>query len=240
MKTKGIVLNHIKYNDNSRIVSIFTRENGRKSFIVYGLGKSKKNNLRFQFFQPLSLVELEFRDDEKKSLQKIKNISFSTVYETMQTWVDKISVTFFLTEVLTKVLKPDIEDETLFDFIQNSLQIFDLETENYTNFHLIFLLKLSKFFGFAPENNFSDENKFFHLQEGKFISEFDNKLGMSERFSRFLNQLIFSAVDSSSSKIEISNAERSFLLKKILQFYSLHIEDLQNLKSLDVLSEIYK
>ena len=55
-KTLGIVLHTLKYNDTTNIVHIYTRENGRASFLVKQ-PKSRKSGVRPVLFAPLALVE---------------------------------------------------------------------------------------------------------------------------------------------------------------------------------------
>lgn len=55
-KTVGIVLHTLKYNDTSNIVDIYTRENGRTSFLV-SVPRSRKSAVKTVLFQPLSMIE---------------------------------------------------------------------------------------------------------------------------------------------------------------------------------------
>ena len=57
-KTVGIVLHTLKYNDTSNIVDIYTRENGRASFLV-SVPRSRKSAVKTVLFQPLSMIEFE-------------------------------------------------------------------------------------------------------------------------------------------------------------------------------------
>ena len=54
-KTVGIVLHTLKYNDTSNIVDIYTRENGRASFLV-SVPRSRKSAVKTVLFQPLSMI----------------------------------------------------------------------------------------------------------------------------------------------------------------------------------------
>ena len=58
VKTRGIVLNHIKYGETSIVVHIYTEELGRQSYIVNSVRTPKKKNL-LALLQPLTLLDLE-------------------------------------------------------------------------------------------------------------------------------------------------------------------------------------
>ena len=51
-KTRGIVLNHIKYSDTSVIVTMYTETFGRQAYIVNGV-RGKKSKIKANIFQPL-------------------------------------------------------------------------------------------------------------------------------------------------------------------------------------------
>ena len=63
-KTQAIVLHSLKYGETRIIVDMFTRKFGRLSFIV-NIPKSSKSKVKKQFFQPLTLLEIEV--DRKSS-----------------------------------------------------------------------------------------------------------------------------------------------------------------------------
>ncbi len=57
----------------------------------------------------------------------------------------------FINEVLNKTVKEETHAQELCDFLIHALIILDTQTEGSENFHLIFLLKLSRFLGFGPQ-----------------------------------------------------------------------------------------
>ena len=52
--TNAIVLTKIRFNDNDLIVKCYTNDKGITSYILKGILKSKKNNKKIAYFQPLS------------------------------------------------------------------------------------------------------------------------------------------------------------------------------------------
>jgi len=237
-KTQGIVLKQIKYNDSSKIITIFTKELGRKSFMVYGLGKQKGRKKTANIYQPLFLLNIEFNYQENKGLQKLKEVSLLTNYNSIPFSVEKTAIIFFLTEILDKIIKFDVVDNQMFDFISNSLQIFDLQESNYMNFHLIFLIKITKFLGFEPSSNHSSENKYFNISQAKYTANYDEKYSIEEPYSKLFKQLINTKITNFYT-IKMNNKERSYILNKILIYYSFYIEDLLKIKSLKVLNEVF-
>ena len=70
ISSSAIVLSKLKYRDNDLIVKLLVRELGVTSFIVRGGSKKNKTN----YFQQLSLLEIEFDFNSKKSLHYFKDI----------------------------------------------------------------------------------------------------------------------------------------------------------------------
>ena len=73
-KTEAIVLHSLKYGDQRLIIDLFTRVHGRVSFIV-PLPKSAKGKIKKQYFQPLTLLNIECDVRPQAALQKLHDVS---------------------------------------------------------------------------------------------------------------------------------------------------------------------
>ena len=82
VKTEAIVLHAFKYGETRMIVDLFTRESGRLSFIV-PLPKTAKSRLKKQYFQPMTLLEVECDLRQRVQLQKLKDAQ-KELQKTMQ------------------------------------------------------------------------------------------------------------------------------------------------------------
>ena len=168
-KTLGIILHTIKYSESSLITKIFTRDFGLQSYIISGI-RSKKSRNKASLFQPLAMVEIVVSNSEKTNLQRISEINTHYPYADIPYNISKSSIALFLNEVLFKAINVEHPDENMFEFIKNSLQILDLEHKNCSNFHIYFMVQLSRFLGFYPQGNFSSSDSVFDLQEGRFVN----------------------------------------------------------------------
>ena len=72
-KSKAIVLHTIKYGDSSLIIDLLTEEEGRLTFIVK-LSKTMKGKMKKQYFQPMTLLDIEFDFRPNANMQHIKDI----------------------------------------------------------------------------------------------------------------------------------------------------------------------
>ena len=129
-KTKGIVLSHIKYKESSIIAQIYTREFGKRSYIVNGV-RTKKNNGKIALYQPLTLLDLDVYERKSKNIQRINDVKCSHPYSSIPFDIKKTTIAIFLSEFLSKSLQnKEFTDTDKFDFIQvnllgNSIGVID-------------------------------------------------------------------------------------------------------------------
>jgi DNA repair protein RecO (recombination protein O) len=237
-KTRGIVLRTVDYSDTSIITKIYTEQFGVQSYLIKG-AKRKNASIKANLFQPLSLLELVVYKKEKKNLQILKEAATGYHFTSIQNEPAKASILFFLNEILLKCLQEEEENPELFSFLYESIQSLDTAENNFSNFHLIFLMRLARFLGFFPQGFFSETNSFFDLQEGQFKSEepmHPDFLGKEN--SRLIGKIILSNYYSMAN-LNISGNERKELLDILLRFYHLHLSNMGNLSSRKVLEEVF-
>jgi len=236
--TKGIVLHRFKYSDSKIISKIYTEEFGLQAYLIFA-SDSKKGRLTKSLLQPMFLLEMEVYHNETSKLQKIKEISNHFPFSTIPFDIQKSTVGLFLAEFLIKILEENEPDEQFFEFLLNSITIFDSIKENFQNFHLIFLLKMSKFLGIKPENNFAPEKSIFDMEAGRFIIGIpSHKYYADQKLSLLLNKLLDADFESMQT-ININNTERRSLLSIIIDYYTLHLGKPGQMKTLKVLRQIF-
>ena len=233
----AIILRSRNYSDSSVILRCYSKQKGVISIIARGVKKKKKNHV-MGLFQPLSLVEIvsysKKVDSELKSLKEIKSNFF---YNSLHSDPIKLGVTMFLAEMLEITLQEEEPNELLFDFLETSFHYLD-EIDDYANFHISFLIELTKHLGFYP--NFDDgSKKYFDLEYGVFF-DFEKNTpylfsgDIVENLKKFLGTKFVK-----SNVVALNKQQRNNLLKLIMQYYSLHISSFREPKSLEVLKSLY-
>ncbi|MGA1978448.1 MAG: DNA repair protein RecO [Bacteroidales bacterium] len=238
-KTKGIVLNRIKYTDSGIIAQLYTRKYGRQSFLVRNL-KNKKAGRHNVFFQPLFILDLVAYFRDSRSMQTIKEFSVSYTPADIYSNVNKSSVAIFLGEVLTSVLREESPGEDLFDFIEDSVIYFDGCRENYANFHIAFLAGLSSYLGFEPGKRKSVEDSFFDMLNGIFVPVPPLHGNYASREISDILALFFASSYEKIDKIFLNGSSRNEVLETLVNYYSLHLPGLKKIKSLEVLKEVFR
>lgn len=234
--TNAIVLSKLRYRDNDLIVKCYTQHYGVLSFLLRGVLKSKKGLIKTAYFQLLSQLQLVIVHNPNKSLHTIKEAKINQLYSSLHSNVLKSSIVMFLSEVLSNSLKEEEQNETLFSYLETTLLWLDTHSE-CSNFHLLFLLNLTKYLGFYPEK-IHLEYEYFNLQDGKFQKEHQNDYDVSGENLTLLKQLLGTKFDVLSS-VKLSSKQRQSFLNIILLYYELHLGAFKNLKSLHVLNQVF-
>jgi DNA repair protein RecO (recombination protein O) len=235
-KTRGIVFRSTEYGETSLVVKIYTEVFGIQSYIVNSVRK-KHARIHSNIFQPLTPVDLVVYKTDKQNLQRISDIRPNPLLVNIPFDMQKRSMIFFLNEILLKSIKEEQSDPFLFDFILSSIQWLDEPHPSGNDFHLIFLLKLSRFLGFSPSRNHGILNTIFNLREGQFQSSLpDHPHYITSEFTGHFSKLINADYDFTLS---ISADERRKLIEYILEYFELHIEGFRDIKSHKVLEQVW-
>ena len=195
---------------------------------------TKKGNQKIAYFQPLSILEIEASHKNKGSLEHFKEIKLAHAYKNIPNDIIKSTIVLFLSEILHYSIHEEEKNESLFDFLESALLWLDAHDET-TNFHLILMLEMTKFFGFYPDNSESVFN-FFDCKEGNFTA-FQGTNCLSEHETFLFKKLIDLKFDSDQKVF--AGVERQVLLKILLDYYLMHLDGFKKPKSLDVLKEVF-
>ena len=237
-KTQAIVLHSIKYGETRLIVDMFTRAHGRLSFIV-SMPKTAKGKMKKQMFQPLTMLEIETDVRPLLSLQKLRDIRLSTPFSSIPFEPDKLSISLFVAEFLYYALRGEQQNTPLFDYICHSIQWLDGQADRFANFHLVFLMRLSRFLGFYPNLDDYQAGDYFDLRESVFISvpPVHHDFLQPEEAGKL--QLMMRMDYPTMYLYRLSHDDRNRLLEVAITYYRLHLPDFPELRSLAVLREIY-
>src|ERR1700761_8352547 len=236
-KTRGIVFKTTDYSESSVIVQVFTEKFGLQSYMVNGAKKPKAKISR-NMLQPLHLLDMVVYHKNAGNVQRIKELKNAPVLQSVPYDVIKSCIAMFLNEVLYKAVKQQSADENLFGFAFSAIEWLDHQTEGLSNFHLLFLIQLTRYLGFYPDRYLAGEADYFDLKNGTF-SRFkpDSVLYLSPPHTQNFTRLINCSFENITS-VKLTNDERRYLIQKLLEYYALHIEGFGNIKSHEVLEEV--
>ena len=121
----------------------------------------------------------------------------------------KLSITLFLADFLCYATRAEQQNNSLFAYIENSLQWLDGCNASFANFHLVFLMRLTRFVGFFPNIDDYREGDCFDLNY------------------------------DSMHLFRMSHDDRNRIIDVLLHYYRLHVPNFPELRSLAVLKQLW-
>lgn len=236
--TRGIVFQQVKYGESSIIARIYTESLGLQSYMIRGI-RRKSSRIRPAHLQHLTLVELEVNQRENKSLQHLKELRIAFPYNTIPFDVKKSAVVVFLNEILNKTIREEEANPGLFQFLESSLQILDTMPGSIGLFHHVFLIRLSKFLGFFPKDNYEPGKSCFNLLEGEFTAHTGQKNVIAPASTGKTLHHLLNLDYENNGTLRLIASERQDLLDMLLDYYRHHVAGLTPIKSVEILKEVF-
>ena len=212
--TELIVLHTTRYGENSLVVHTLSKEYGRRSFIIKGVGKKSVMSL----FLPLNILEAIVVESSKSSLYTMRTPVAKHPLLGIRNSLYKNSMTMFMSEVLYRVIKDGTNEHGLFEWCEKNILLLDAITDDFSNFHLRFLLELAMVLGFSPS---SQDLLPFVGEHYPIVEKF-----MTTSFVE-------------SMMIPLSGQVRNEIAEEILRYIEFHSESAVNVNSLKVLRELF-
>jgi DNA repair protein RecO (recombination protein O) len=223
--TQGVVLHHIKYRETSIIAKIFTEVLGLQTYIIQGVrAKTPKHSIAL--FQPLTRLDMVVYHKKQSSIQRVSEVQHYAPNNDILANIKKAAIAIFLAELLSKVIREEEHNEQLFNFLWLEVMRLNEQTSDYELFYLYFMLQLSHYLGFGIN---SVQDVYTQLRRSGQHWDIDKKV--LERLDDLLTS-------KEQGNIKMDKHIRRHVTELIIKFYQLHIESLNNLKSLKILQEI--
>ena len=233
--TDGIVLSTIRYSDSSVIAKIYTEKSGLGSFMVR-TGSGKKALTKLAILQPLSLVELTYRNDDRKGIHSPHTLERSKSLNAIPFETVKTCIALFMAEIISRSIHEEEQNQPLFQFLRNAILMLDDSAESCSNFHLKFMVEFSSHLGFYP-SHFSGET-YFDLYEGEFSNAQPIHAHYTEGAATAKLAEIISISMSEHHLVSMGSTLRRTLLQKLIDFFRLHLDGMKELRSHKVLEEV--
>lgn len=209
-----IILHLTKTGDNSVVIHTLSREYGRKSFFVRGVGKGAMMTM----FLPMNILECEITENRRSSLSSAGRPVLACPLMGIRNSMYKNSMTMFMSEVLYRIMKEGTDEPGIYDWCRRSILLLDAMESDFSNFHIRFLLELTVVLGFSPATD-------------DFLPFAHDHIAIMDRFLK--------ASFSESMLIPLSGPLRNTLAEEILRYIEYHIESSLNVNSLRVLRELF-
>ena len=245
-KSQIIVLHTIKHGDTGIVVQCYSNAAGRCS--LYFRASRKSNNA--SILHKLNILDVVTYSSGTQSMPTIKEVGVPYNLGTLRSDIYKSSIAIFISELLGRTVRESEANPHLFSFLASSIQILEHIDEGVANFHIHFLTHLCKMLGFMPLDNYSPTTPVFDIAAAKFTAvpygtpAYGMQL-MGEKESRMLHALMntpstnLGKLHCGGEELGINGELRLSYAKRMIEYISHHIGNTIEIKSLDILHQIF-
>ena len=237
-KGRGIVLHTLKYGDSSLVAYLLTDVGGRRNYMVQGVRSRRGHGSKLALFQPMFPVEFEGLESSRQQMDRFKEVRAGFALQSLPFDVRKSTMALFMAEVLYRLVKESEPDSQLFDFVWESIGALDSMEEGVANFHLWFLVNLSRFLGFYPGNEYMP-GAWFDACEGSYtVQKPPHATVMTPENARLMNDFVECDVRC-LAEIGLNRTQRSAFLEALLAYYGYHLDAIHAVQSVRILQEVF-
>lgn len=237
-RTRAIVLRTIKYGDAKIIVDMLTEECGRVTFVQSRPG-SRRATVGTRSLQPLTLVEIVFDFRPNSAMQRAREIAVTSPFTSIPFDERKLSIALFVAEFTCHATRSEQRNVPLFSFVADSVMWLDACREPFANFHIIYMMHLTRFIGFFPNLSHVAAGEYFDMRNGCFSVERPLHDDFLKPADAAKITLLMRFNYASMHLLAMSHDERNRCTSLIIGYYRLHVPNFPHLKSFDVLREVF-
>ncbi len=240
-KSRGIVIRSVKYGETSLVVSAYTELFGLQQYLVNGVRTSKRNTtFSASQLQVGNILDMVVYQNDKNTLQRIKECKQAVHYETLFMDVKKNSIMLFMIEILQKCIRQPESHPDLFFFIEDMLHGLD-KSNSPQSIHIpiFFMLNLSHFFGFKILDNYDEQNEILDLNEGKYTESLpSHQQALLKPHSASISQYLKVMQLAELEEFKFNRQHRFELLNACITYYELHVQPFGVIRSLPVIRAV--
>ena len=237
-KTRGIVLYSIPYNDKYIIISMYTEDFGRISYMASNT-RGRKSKISRSLLQPLSILDMEVEHLNNRDLQRIKEAKSGLAITQLYYHPLKNALSLFLSEVLYRIIQEKEANLPLFDYLYNSIKWLEIADKGVANFHLAFLFQLSTYLGIHPNNNSYKAGSFFDMRNGVFSESLPEHNGYLNKEDSVVFGRLLRINYENMALYSFTRQERAGIIRHIIEYYRIHLSDFPEIKSLAVMQSLF-
>jgi DNA repair protein RecO (recombination protein O) len=216
-RINAYVLSSRKFKDSLRLAHVFTLELGVQTFL-FRTGKKGEN---ISFFQPLNAIQFSGKKSEGK-LEIVKDMSLSSIYESIPFQVEKSTVALFISEFLYRCLPEHYVNEEVFALIKQTTERLD-SSEKIGTLPIHFIAQFALEMGFLSDD-----------YELTFENTRSDEALLHQSLRLFISNSIESEVIS-----PLNRDQRKALLEELITFCSSQLDTSIRLNSLEMFHEIF-
>ena len=245
-KSQIIVLHTIKHGDTGIVVQCYSSTAGRCALYFRA---SSKNRVSASLLHKLNILDVVTYSNGSQSMPTIKEISAPYKIAAIRSDIYKSSIAIFISELLGRTVREEESNPHLYSFLSSSIQILEHIEHGVPNFHIHFITHLCKMLGFMPMDNYSSATPIFDMATAKFTFAPAGYVYGTQMLGPEESQLLHALLNTPSTNLEklfcgtrelkMNGEARLAYTKRMIEYISHHIGNNIEIKSLDILHQIF-
>lgn len=245
-KSQIIVLHTIKHGDTGIVVQCYSSTAGRCALYFRA---SSKNRVSASLLHKLNILDVVTYSNGSQSMPTIKEIAAPYRIAAIRSDICKSSIAIFISELLGRTVREEEANPHLYSFLSSSIQILEHIEHGVPNFHIHFITHLCKMLGFMPMDNYSSATPIFDMATAKFTFAPAGYVYGTQMLGPEESQLLHALLNTPSTNLEklfcgsqelkINGEARLTYTKRMIEYISHHIGNNIEIKSLDILHQIF-
>ncbi len=257
VKTRAVVLKELKYRDQSKICSIYSRDFGKMSVIVKGARnpKSKLNGL----FCAGNVIDAVIYRKTGRDLQLVSDANLVTSPLVPEPDIDRFAVLYRIIDIVRLTTEIDEQNLQLFTLLAATLEKLYGPCRDFQLLYAWFLLRFISFLGFQPSlrrcvfsgekivpgENGNNTGIYFVMNPGGLalphaVAGIPAK---KQLVSAGTAELLLSIESSNLSTLDLLSADPAdtgFTVNLLQEYCSRHLEQPATRKNLAIVSQIVR
>lgn len=247
--SEAVVLNSKKYGETSKIVSLFTKEQGKLSFIAKGA--RSKNNKFGSLLEPLNCISAAYYFKPGRDLQIISSVDLLFPVRKIQNNIENLAYALSVLEAVTQSLPPLEQNVDIYMLLYEIISIYNSDDLRSFSYFAKSQMELSAMLGFAIDFGNHQEylarsngsSKMFSLENGSIVDNINNFNDNNQRNNIYIEEKILENFII-LSKLDLRDAENVFFSKKDMplvvnfftKYFGFHLERKFFYKSLNIMN----
>ena len=234
-----IVLRTIHHSERHDILTAYSREAGRIAFAIPA-GNGREAARRRALLMPLGIIECVADMKPGREIHLMKDPRPLRPLHGLRMHPIKSAIAMFVAEILAVIVRDGPADQLLFDYIIRNVVALDMmDSPGVANFHICFMVGLSRILGIEPDVTGYRPGMVFDLMDGRFrqtppLHSHYLEPSLSHNVATLMRMNL-----TNLHLYKMNHVQRNEMLDVILKYFSLHYAALSSLRSLDVVRDLF-
>jgi DNA repair protein RecO (recombination protein O) len=230
-----IVLNALKYGDNSLIVNCLT-ETDRQSFFLKAIVSKNRNKYPFLSY-PMAIVECHYLEAKTSSLPLVKQLSLSYVPKSTGYDFRRQAMATFMAELALKYIREETMNSDIFYFLKDNIIFLDSADTIASVYPIWLAFELATLLGFGA-GKVDNNSELFYFSFEKGLSQGKSSQGALNSIDSRNLQTILNCTESELHLLNLNSQSVRNIFQAMLLYFRYHFPESGTMRSPEILHDL--